>query len=379
MEIFFIIGAIQAVFQSFLIFNKKNKGTPDFILGTWMLFIALHLSTFYFGITGLRQSWPYIQGIEAPLPTVQGPFLLLYIQSQSGLIKRFGWKQLLHFTPALLLYIGYIPNFLMTPEELIAWVSRPFESWKIILNTGLNIVSGVIYITWSIIQLRKHREVISKYFSFREKISLNWLNNLIIGMIAIWLVIILQLTFNNAIPGLPDFFRSAYPIFFTVVLFTFSMGYFGIKQGLVFNEEIQIDEPTSKPESTEKYQKSNLKEAQAEEYERVLKEFMVTEKPYLESKLTLRQLSSKTNIGQHHLSQVLNERIGKSFYEFVNSFRVEEFKSSLTDPKKSHLTLLGHALESGFSSKSTFNDIFKKVEGKTPSEHFKSIKKGLPN
>ena len=49
-----------------------------------------------------------------------------------------------------------------------------------------------------------------------------------------------------------------------------------------------------------------------------------------------------------------------NFYEFVNKHRVEEFKQRIQQPDRDQLTLLGHAFDCGFNSKSTFNHIFNK-------------------
>nr|WP_271711474.1 helix-turn-helix domain-containing protein [Marinigracilibium pacificum] len=73
------------------------------------------------------------------------------------------------------------------------------------------------------------------------------------------------------------------------------------------------------------------------------------------------------------LSTILNQKMNTSFYDFINTARVEEVKRKINDSNHSHLTILGIALESGFNSKSSFNAIFKKYTGMTPRE-FKNQK-----
>jgi AraC-like DNA-binding protein len=58
----------------------------------------------------------------------------------------------------------------------------------------------------------------------------------------------------------------------------------------------------------------------------------------------------------------------------VNSYRIEAFKELVAQPENKKLTLLGLAFECGFNSKSTFNDVFKKSTGKTPSQYAKQLK-----
>lgn len=95
---------------------------------------------------------------------------------------------------------------------------------------------------------------------------------------------------------------------------------------------------------------------------------MQNEKPYLNEKITLPQLSSEIGLSVNYLSQLINERYGKNFYYFINSFRVEEIKRRMQDPANDIYSLTALAYECGFGSKSTFNRIFKQLTGKTPSQ-----------
>ena len=65
---------------------------------------------------------------------------------------------------------------------------------------------------------------------------------------------------------------------------------------------------------------------------------------------------------------MLNEHIGKNFYEFVNEYRIETAKTNLLDSKMAHYTIEAIAYESGFNSKSSFNLLFKKQVGYTPGK-----------
>jgi TolB-like protein/AraC-like DNA-binding protein len=101
---------------------------------------------------------------------------------------------------------------------------------------------------------------------------------------------------------------------------------------------------------------------------------MKEEKWFQHSTISLRELAENVNISSNKLSWLLNEQIGKNFNEYINAFRLENFKEKALDPANSHLTLLGLAYESGFSSKSVFNAFFKKVEGTTPRAWLKASK-----
>lgn len=93
---------------------------------------------------------------------------------------------------------------------------------------------------------------------------------------------------------------------------------------------------------------------------------MEEDKWFQNPSLSLRELAENVNISGNKLSWLLNERMGQNFNEYINSFRVENFKENALNPANSHLTLLALAYESGFNSKTVFNSFFKKIEGMTP-------------
>jgi AraC-like DNA-binding protein len=100
---------------------------------------------------------------------------------------------------------------------------------------------------------------------------------------------------------------------------------------------------------------------------------MEEQKPFVRSTLTLQELSDELQISAHNLSEVINTKLGKNFFDFVNGFRVKEVQARLADPQYDHLTILAIAQDAGFNSKSTFNTIFKKVTNQTPSEYRRQL------
>ncbi|MEL6256529.1 MAG: helix-turn-helix domain-containing protein [Bacteroidota bacterium] len=74
-----------------------------------------------------------------------------------------------------------------------------------------------------------------------------------------------------------------------------------------------------------------------------------------------------------YLSQIINQKEGKNFFDFINGYRVEEVKRNLADPNFDHFSILGIGLEAGFKSKSTFNAVFKKMTGHTPTAYKKLL------
>jgi AraC-like DNA-binding protein len=100
-----------------------------------------------------------------------------------------------------------------------------------------------------------------------------------------------------------------------------------------------------------------------------LDELLAIERPYLDNDLSLAALAQMLQTSTHHLSYVLNQRLGVSFYDLINERRVREVQRCLRDPAYAGQSILEIALDAGFSSKATFNAAFKKHAGTTPSAY----------
>jgi AraC-like DNA-binding protein len=145
----------------------------------------------------------------------------------------------------------------------------------------------------------------------------------------------------------------------------FALGYKGILQKEIFSPATSSIPPPDlqrgKPEITDPLLVDKLLT------------FMANEKPYLDPELSLSSLSQKLGMNRNQLSVLINEGTGDNFYDFINKYRVEEVKRLMVDPSKQNYNLLGLALDAGFKSKSTFNLIFKRFTGLTPTEYRKNI------
>ncbi|WP_409029025.1 helix-turn-helix domain-containing protein [Gracilimonas sediminicola] len=105
-----------------------------------------------------------------------------------------------------------------------------------------------------------------------------------------------------------------------------------------------------------------------------LDQLMQQDERYLDTALSLRTLAAEAGLHPNKLSWMLNDQVGVSFNDYVNNFRLDCFKQKVLDPANKNFTLLGLAFESGFNSKSTFNDYFKKKTGITPRKWLKEHK-----
>lgn len=374
----YLIGIAIDFFLVVILSSKQNKSEADKILALWLFFIGLHLCFFYLFITKQYYEYPHLLGLEIPFPLLHGPFLYLYTSSLTNQTSNRSLR-FLHFAPFVLAYLPMIPFLFSTAQHKILTYENQgggYEWIMIPLSIAWNI-SGIVYVTLSLIKLRKHKKNIADQFSYTEKINLDWLRYLILGLSCVWIAVI---------------FGKGEQVFATVVVYVFFIGYFGIKQTGIFSHHLSIPDTSPQP-STEneieetpysipttestlekgKYLKSGLNENELFTIHDQLTSLMQKERLYTNPELTLADTAQQLKVHPNYLSQVINSVVKKNFYDYINSQRVEEFSRLVMNPQNQKYTLLSLAYECGFNSKTSFNRNFRKVTGLSPSEYLKQI------
>lgn len=128
------------------------------------------------------------------------------------------------------------------------------------------------------------------------------------------------------------------------------------------------------PELLKEKSSSQLFIHNPENLKKKLVELMNEEKPYTNPELNIAELSEMLGSKPHIVSKLLNEVFRKSFRDFINEYRIEEFISLIKTSEYRNYTFLALAHEVGFNSKSTFNLAFKKHTKLSPREYFKKHK-----
>jgi AraC-like DNA-binding protein len=404
---FYLAGIIINFFLVVLLLSKKGKTLADFVLAVWLCVIGVHLSLYYGHFSGIIFNYPYLLGIQIPMPLLQGPFLSLSTLTVTR-SDRFRVKYLLHFVPPLIMYLIFSKFFLLSGEEKIVVYQNKGAGFEVYTTINLIalIVSGFAYVILSFYELRKYKASISEEFSNTERINLNWLRYLIYGILVIWLIVL--------------FIGHDPLIFAAVVVFIILLGYFGIRHMGIFTyrqeivqkavigkdgdslllnssagsdsnarEQLSQHSATGQPERTLmeqevqeevsplagriKYEKSGLQKETAEKIRSDLHRIMQEKKLYKNEELSLAELARQLGVHPNNLSQVINSYENKSFYDYINNLRIEEFKTLLLLPENRNYTLLALAFECGFNSKTSFNRNFKKFTGLSPSAYLKEI------
>lgn len=370
MEVILISGIFLSLFIVVLLLTKKQKALTDNILAVWIAIIGIHLQGFYLNQLGYWETHPHLVGTIAPLPLLHGPLLFLYTLYSLRFDRKIRRIDYLHFAPALAAYL-YMSSFFFfyTPEEKRMVDSGEIEDYKL-FSIILLIVMLISGITYAIISYRltiKHKQKIEANFSYRDGINIKWLRNCIISIGLVFLSATIIVLTRDAF-GVQFSFNVDYIIYIILIGLVFYIGYFGIKQENIFTSKEQIvNTETDEMAKSEKYKNSGMKKEIASELYEKLLEIMAKEKPFLNSKLTLTNLSNQLGISTNQLSQIINQQAQVNFHDFVNKYRVEEFLINAN--KNKNFSLLALALDSGFNSKSSFNTVFKKQKGSTPSQY----------
>ena len=124
----------------------------------------------------------------------------------------------------------------------------------------------------------------------------------------------------------------------------------------------------SKTVSSEKELAETPKSAEITSQIIFVKNYILEKESYLDSSLTIQELSKQVNIPVRDLSVLINHHINQHFFDFINEFRIQKAMQLLKDPSKKKYTVLEILYEVGFNSKSSFNTAFKKHTNQTPTE-----------
>ncbi|UJH67294.1 AraC family transcriptional regulator [Allomuricauda sp. SCSIO 65647] len=360
--ILLLVGAVQAGFLAFVLAFNKNKDLASKWLIAWLLFITIHLLFVHFGFSGVYKEYPLLLIFGSALMLLQGPFLFLYTAILTNRIKSLNVWQLLHAVPYLF-YTCYIAVVLMEVDapnryEHISGIIDDPQNLMMLSLGLLNHLHIMVYLVLSILLLKKHSKSLTDTFSYLEDINLKWLKNLLIGITVVAVVILFGLLTSDLFPFISHYAKATL-IYSALAILPFYMSFYAIRQKLIF--------PLHADLLNVKYEASRLTKKESAKIAEQLVHHMQSNKPYLNPKLSIKDLSDDLGLHPKDLSRVINENFEKNFFNFINEYRVDEFISKIKDPKHDRFTLIAIAYDCGFNTKSSFNSIFKKTKGMTPS------------
>ncbi len=373
-DLIILISASQSLFLSIIIYFKYGKTTANKALALLLFFYALVLAEMILTDVQFFMVSPHLMLILFGTPFLLGPLHYLYAKYLIRSSERFRLKDGVHFILFIIYLIAVSPEILKSSTGLTQDFSilqgNSIPTQFLILN-WLVMIQVVVYALMIIRVVKRYSRQIKDVFSSVEKIKLNWLTYLVILLSG---VIILYIIENTLITG--RVISNKYMVSSVIAgVYVYIIGYLVLFKSDVYtnpafvNQIEQLNETENESGiGSKKYLKSGLSDEAAEEHLNILIKLMEDKKPYMDSELTLNKLAELISISPHHLSEVINKKLNQNFFDFVNSYRIEKVKEDLLNPQKQNYKLLSIALDAGFNSKSSFNTIFKRQTGMTPSE-----------
>ena len=366
---------LATAFQSFLfvlllLIAKRDLHLSDyFLIGFFIaqIIIPIHLLISYgevFRVIAIEQSPNLFLALEIAY-WLEGPLLLWYTRSLLNKDFELTRFDLIYLLPALAsVCYNALTFFSWETAEKIAYINEYHELIAPSLPHTIEAIREIVFIVFGILCLKeiKHaQDEIHHRYSNIEKIEFTWLATLVAAFMALrgWTLCVVAIAFLA-----PDLGTNAFNtmglagnyLMFAVVsaLIFYSLTRSTLFAGKISKQKLddQHDEHQADPVLTQK-----------------LKQHMVDNKPYLSHFLNLEELANQVSMHPRALSVAIKHNFNTNFYEFINSYRIDEAKLMLEDPEKSHLTMIDISGEAGFNSKATFNSFFKKLVGMTPTQY----------
>jgi AraC-like DNA-binding protein len=345
-------GALQGFFLSgILIAGRKRSGSATIVLALLMaLFSLAILNPLVF--QGMGDSFsPRERVLYAPLQFLFGPLIYFYVRALSGKGRKPAWRDILHLFPFLFLTMPFV--FKPVTDAVYPRAGL----WNLLLWGGA-IVQLFAYLVATAHAVSLHDRTLRNLSSTQEG-DLAWIKSFLAVFVGISLIDFFLLAWTIHGPDIPYFSRIQ-----SLVL---SLAVYGLGFRALLRPPASIVE-------SDKYGRSGIGREESDQIAFEIAAYMEREKPYLDPELSLPELARRSGIARNQLSQALNESLGKNFYDFVNGYRVLEFKRLATEAGRAGDKILSLALDAGFSSKPAFNLIFKKSCGLTPSAFRASLR-----
>ena len=372
-----IIGTLLILF---LLMKRKVMNQSQKLLSTLFILLLFVIIGFYADLHGLTTIYYICFLFYFTIGYIAGPIFYIYIKSLFQPSANLLQKHWFHFIPALLsLVIWNIPVLVSNIKRAFVFPYLKFlaKNGFDVFEFFIQLIFFLFYCFLSLRLLKNYRQTIKQTYSNLQDKDLVWAKYLIIGSLSTMgingLLTILQMAFGE------NSWNSDYLAVFPLALMIIYLGYHGLTQSRVLIPDF-ITQQTILPVSTEKkaapqvkHHLSNVETAEITVLKSRLFEVLEKEKPYLNEELTLEMLAALIPISGKKLSALLNHYVETSFYDLINSYRVKEVSAKIMDSAYAHYTLLAIGLDSGFKSKSSFNRIFKKETGFTPSQYKKQL------
>lgn len=369
--LFMLLGIFQGIFLAYFYLIRKNrKDQTNLLWGILIFTIALMGSEILLNYSGLMVKVIFIENYSESLIFLAPP--LLYLIIRTGLGTPLDKNDWIHFVPFAIYSLYMIFYYVQTPEfKYNQYVYCYQPDWDY-LETSLKISDDPLELRSSIKQLYLSQFIIYGILMYQAlKINkpemINGNNQLAIKQYKIFkahwihfiaiffLILFVKMTFER---DLGDYIIGSY-----LSLLIYAASFMVLK-----NANLSATHQSAANNERPKYEKSSLTSDKKKEILEKINTQFNSEKIFLKNNISLGELSKAIHEPSHHISQVLNEELGKTFFDILSDYRIEEAKILLHNPEYDRLTIEDIAEQVGYNSKAAFNKAFKKITNTTPSE-----------
>src|SRR6266498_1091893 len=367
-----LFGALQGIFLSVVLLKKKVHQSGYFFLVAYLGVMILQITLKVMSKIWLLNNLMPLYILSYSFPLLYGPLIYLFVK-QFLLKSTFNPIDILHFLPFIIVVLHLVFS---NPYVESLFILMPFIEPA--QRMGVELISLFVYHTLAWQCLLKYQSGLKHFFADTKKLQLKWLKQFVVisvlvcSLIAVVIFLMYQwFPYNQNI-------RFG---FIALTLFIYWISYCAWNQPQIFTviHGFADENATTLPNipklvvhrPIKKYSNSGLSEEEMKQITAKLEQVMEKQKLYLDPEITMDKLADTINCSRHHLSQVLNAGLQKSFYDYINAYRVGEEKLLLTDSSKANHKIASVAYDAGFNSLSAFNEVFKKLTGVTPSQYRK--------
>jgi AraC-like DNA-binding protein len=366
-----LAGSVQGMITGSLLFFTRPYRTANRLLGMVVWLIALpgfhlfgHYALFF-------QDSLVADLIHALIPWVAvmavGPLMYLYLRSVTTSNFKIGKKERSHFIPVLidlfpklveLLFITGLLRAVLPGREEMTYFIDTYNRFADIPRW----LSLAYYVSLSARYLRQWKAAHAER-PVANADMIQWLSRFI-GAMQVFVIIWLVYLIPYILPATSVALRQKlgwFPVYIPMATLIYWIGIAGYKQALATPVVIK-----------EKNTESGWSSEQLAQTAQTLLTSMEKDRLFLNAELDLTELAKATGMSAKLISATLNQHVNCSFSQFINEYRVAEFKKRILQPDTAELTLAGVAASCGFSSQATFQRIFKQITGVTPTEYKKS-------
>ena len=360
-----LLGSIQGFIIGTTLY-VSSKERPSGKLLAWLLLIMamaclkIYLNNIGFTYTQIGALVDAFVPFMIIMPV--GPLIYFYCQAELSSNFKIDRKHRRHFYSVIVDLFHHASALVFLFILLLGWANpqkNNFGAWFDTYNVYSDIPRWMSLSLYLFLSFRLLNNV-ARQAKLKNEVppSLSWVKELLWVFISfdfLWLLYLVP----YVIPQYTDSVLNSvdwYPIYLPLVVIIY---WLGIRGFLISRNEINL---LRRPALLQ------LSEEVIDQTMKGLHKSMIENKLYLDAELNLTILANHIGVPPKIVSTVLNQRLGRSFNEYVNQFRVEEVKGRLVKPENKKYTITSLAYECGFNSQPTFQRAFKSVVGLTPRE-----------